>query len=135
MARGETPVDLHADSMEEAKLKDVASVPSRGNTISAQPGPPAQSGVVEIRRMAAMKELEAARSSGGNAHSNTPGPPPEKENRIGDVKAPAASPPDKNKTGDEWEGNPAGGVVAEKLAGDGWTRAREKAKKIAPAAR
>lgn len=136
LARNEPVVDLHSGSAEERKMASAGPVPSRGSTVSNAPGPAAPSGIVEIRRMAALKDLEAGRSSEGNKESVAPAPTPAKGDRIGNVAAPAAAPPDRNRTGDLWEGNPAGGLAgAEKLSKDGWTRAREKARKIAPAAR
>ena len=110
-------------------LKGAGPVPSDGHLHSNLTGAVARSGVVDIRKEAAIKALESEKSSGGNAHSNTPGSAPGNEKRIGDVPSPAKDPADKNTNGDGFEGSPplAG---KDSLKGDGWGRAREKSKQM-----
>ncbi len=124
--------DKPADSAENSKgtqnLSGHGPVPSGGNRRSAKAGPPAVAGVLsDIRRQAALKELEKERSSGGNKFSNTPGPAAEGEGRVGDVKAPAKAPADKNKRA-EFEGVPP--FSKESLGGDGWGKAAMKARQM-----
>ena len=99
-----------------------------GNRRSNPPGPRAPSGVLsDIRRMAILKDLEKQRSSGGNAKANSPGSAPSNMKKVGDVKAPAQEPPDKNK-GAEFEGTPP--FSKESLGGDGWGKAAEHARQM-----
>lgn len=125
--------DIHTESSGEENMTGTGPIPSRGNLVSNLAGPPARSGVVEMRRMAAAKGLESGSTSGGNRRSNPPGKADSNEARIGDVKAPAKAPADKNTEGDGFEGKPP--FSGEQLRGDGWTKAREKARTLAPAAR
>jgi hypothetical protein len=124
--------DRPADSAENSKgdqnLSGHGPVPSGGNRRSAKPAPHAVSGVLsDIRRQAAIKELEKERSSAGNAISNSPGPAPEGEGKVGDVRPPAKAPPDKNKKA-EFEGVPP--FAKEGLGGDGWGKAAAKAREM-----
>ena len=114
------------DSKGNENITGTGPVPSAGNRRSALPGPPAQSGVVDIRRMAAMKELESEKSSGGNKFSNTPGKEMPPSERVGNVQAPAGEPPDRNKA--LVEGVPP--FSKESLSGDGWGKAAAKAKQM-----
>lgn len=111
--------------------KSAGPVPSDGNLHSNLTASLMPKGVVDIRRGAALAALEKGPSSEGNAISNTPGSAGGNEKRIGDVTMSGKTPNDRN-TG-EFEGTPPFGK--EPLKGDGWTTAREKAKKLAPAAR
>lgn len=106
---------------------------SAGNVRSVLAGPAARSGVVDIRRGAAIKALEAERSSAGNAHSNAPGHAAGNEARIGDVRPPASAPADRNTNASSFEGAP--NEIGKDVTGDGFARARQLAKKLAPAAR
>jgi hypothetical protein len=84
-----------------------------------------------MRRMAAIRGIESGPSSEGNKESVAAAPSAPSEGRIGDVSAPVKSPPDRNKGENGFEGTPP--LAKESLQGDGWTRAREKARKMAPA--
>lgn len=114
-------------------LTGAGPAPSDGHLRSTLTGEVARGGIVEMRRMAAAKGLEAGRTSEGNKESNPPGSAPGNEKRIGDVGAPGKGPADRNTNGDGFEGVPP--FAKESLMGDGWTKAREKARKLAPAAR
>ncbi|HXJ92619.1 MAG TPA: hypothetical protein VMT20_07020 [Terriglobia bacterium] len=124
--------DRAADSAEESRgsqnLTGHGPVPSAGNRRSALAGPAAASGeLADIRRQAALKELEKERSSEGNKESVAPAPAAEGEGRIGEVKAPAKGPPDRNKKA-EFEGVPP--FAKEPLGGDGWGKAAQKAREM-----
>lgn len=115
--------DQHGGS---GPLSGAGPVRSGGNILSAMAGPAAASGELgDIRRQAAIKELERAPSSEGNRDSNDASPFPPASQRVGDVKAPGGEPADKNK-GSGFEGVPA--FSKESLSGDGWSRARAKSK-------
>jgi hypothetical protein len=118
-------------SASKGPLTGAGPVPSDGHLRSNLTGDAARGGIVDLRRMAAAKGLESGSTSEGNKESNPPGKAPGNEKRIGDVSAPAKEPTDTN-TG-SFEGKPP--FAGEQLRGDGWTRAREKAKKLAPAPR
>jgi hypothetical protein len=124
-----------ADPQDASKgpMTGAGPAPSDGHLRSNLTGDAARGGIVEMRRMAAAKGLEAGKTSEGNKESNPPGKAGGNEKRIGDVKAPAKDPADKNTEGDGFEGVPP--FAKETLSGDGWTRAREKARKLAPAAK
>jgi hypothetical protein len=107
--------------------------PSDGHLRTNLTGDVARGGMKDMRRAAAIKGLEAGPVSEGNRDSNPPGKAGGNEKRIGDVAAPAKDPADKNTNGDGFEGVPP--FAKESLMGDGWTKAREKARKLAPAAR
>jgi hypothetical protein len=109
-------------------LSGAGPVPSEGHLRSNLTGAVARGGIVEMRRMAASKGLEAGKTSEGNKESNPSQPEPPASKRIGDVKAAAKAPGDKNTEGDGFEGVPP--FAKESLKGDGWTRAAEKAKKL-----
>ena len=102
---------------------------SGGNLRATMPGPGERPGVIpDVRRQAAISALEKTPSSGGNLHSVQPqdtSTPPDK--RIGDVKAPAAPPSDRNK-GAAFEETPA--FAKQSLSGDGWAGAKAKAKQM-----
>ena len=117
-------------SASKGPLSGAGPVPSDGHLTSAKAGPSAPSGIVEMRRMAAAKGLEAGMTSGGNRRSNPEQPFPPASKRIGDVKAPVkegkignAGPVDDGKV-------PIGGK--DSLSGDGWGKAAAKARKMAP---
>jgi hypothetical protein len=102
---------------------------SGGHLESNLRGPAAASGKLpDMRRQAALKDLEKGPTSEGNKESNPPGKAGGNEKRIGDVKPAAKTPPDKNKGGDDFEGVPP--FAKESLQGDGWNKAREKAKQM-----
>jgi len=124
-------VNMH-DKSEPSVLHGTGPVPSGGNLVSNLSAEEMPKGIVDIRRMAALKELEKGPSSEGNAESVTPAPAPARGARVGDVKAPAKPPADTNK-GAAFEGVPP--FTKEPLAGDGWTRARQKAKEMFATAR
>ena len=120
--------DVQANSKGSQNLSGHGPVHSAGNRRSTLPGPPAVSGVLsDIRRQAALKELEKERSSAGNKVSNSPGSAPGNEKRIGDVKAPVKAPADRNKKA-EFEGVPP--FSKESLGGDGWGKAAAKAREM-----
>jgi len=122
------PADVQENSKGSQNLSGHGPAPSAGNRRSALAGPAAASGVLnDIRRQAALKELEKERSSGGNAHSNTPGSA-EPGKAHGDVKAPAPPPPEANKGAPGFEGQPP--FTKESLSGDGWGKAALKAKQM-----
>jgi hypothetical protein len=114
-----------------AHMTGTGPVKSGGNLVSTLAGEAMPNGVVNMRRAAAIRGLESGDTSDGNKQSVSPAPRPIAEGRVGDVKAPAKDPADKN-TG-SFEGVPP--FAKEPLSGDGWTRAREKARKMAPAPR
>jgi hypothetical protein len=124
-----------ADPQDASKgpMSGTGPVPSDGHLRSNLTGEVARGGIVEMRRMAAAKGLEAGRTSEGNKDSNPPGKAPGNEKRVGDVSPSAKAPADRNTEGDGFEGVPP--FAKETLSGDGWTRAREKARKLAPAAK
>ena len=74
-----------------------------------------------------MNELEKERSSGGNAHSNTPGSA-RPGSPKGEVKAPAPPPAEANKNAPGFEGTPP--FSKETLSGDGFSRANAKARQM-----
>jgi hypothetical protein len=127
----EPPADPQANSSGERTLTNAGPAPSDGHLRSTLTGEVARGGIVDMRRQAAIKGLEDGRTSEGNKDSNPPGKAGPNEKRIGDVGTPAKEPADRN-TG-EFEGVPP--FAKESLSGDGWTRAREKARKMAPAPR
>ena len=111
-------------NMATAKVAD-----SGGHLESNLRGPAARTGVLpDMRRQAALKDLEKGPTSGGNNRSNPPGKAGGNEKRIGDVKPAAKTPPDRNKGGDDYEGVPP--FAKESLSGDGWSKAKEKAKQM-----
>ena len=111
-------------NMATAKVAD-----SGGHLESNLRGPAAKTGVLpDMRRQAALKDLEKGPTSGGNTKSNTPGDAAANEKRIGDVKPAAKAPADKNKGGDGFEGVPP--FAKEALSGDGWSKAGAKAKQM-----
>jgi hypothetical protein len=116
----------------QGPLTGAGPAPSDGHLHSTLTGASMPSGEVDIRRGAALKALESGRSSEGNKESNAPGRAGPNEKRIGDVTMGGKTPPDRNSNGDGFEGGPpiAG---KDQLKGDGWTRAREKARSMAPA--
>lgn len=116
------------EGSEPTVLKGTGPVPSRGHEYSALAGPAARSGELgDIRRQAALKELEKERSSEGNKESVARAPEPHGEGRVGEVKAPAKAPADENKKA-EFEGVPP--FAKEPLGGDGWGKARVKVKEM-----
>jgi hypothetical protein len=118
-----------ANSHGTTDMASAKSAPSSGHLESNLRGPAAKTGVLpDIRRQAALKELESEKSSGGNAKSNSPGSAGSNEKRIGDVKPAAKAPGDSNKGGDGFEGVPP--FAKEALSGDGWNKARSKAKEM-----
>lgn len=133
-ARSEPVADIHADSSEERKMQ-AGPAPSRGQFQTVAAAPSAASGVQDIRRMAAAKELSrpdtkfppVKRSGDGNKHSNLPGPEAASEKRIGDVRPPAKAPADKN-TGEGFEGTPP--FAKQSLSGDGWKGAAMRARQM-----
>lgn len=111
-------------NMANAEVKD-----TDGHVTSNFPGPAARTGVLpDMRRQAALKELEKGPTSGGNNRSNPEQPFPPASKRIGDVETGGKSPADKNKGGDGFEGVPP--FAKESLSGDGWSRANAKAKQM-----
>jgi hypothetical protein len=136
LARNEPVVDIHEGSPEERKIQSAGPVPSRGALVTNDSGPAAASGVAEIRKLAAAKEMSRpdskfppiTKSGDGNKESNLHGDAPANTGRIGNVKAPAKAPPDKNRTGDQFEGTPA--FAKESLAGDGFQKAGLKARQM-----
>ncbi len=127
---GDPAPDQH-EAASPSQMRGAGPVPSSGNIRSNLGGPSAQSGVIgDIRRQAALKELESGKSSGGNERSNPPAPPARKGTKEGDVKAPAKAPADTNK-GAEFEGVPP--FAKESIGGDGWSKAREKTKEMVAA--
>jgi hypothetical protein len=127
-AHGETPPNpAPSNGAPEDKLTGAASVPSRGNAVSAKGAPSWPSGANTIRGLAAERAL-----SDGNKDSNLPGSAPPNSARVGDVSPPAKEPTDKNtKPGSE--ATPP--FAKESLAGDGWGRARAGAKKLLKSAK
>jgi hypothetical protein len=122
--------DQHEGS--PGQMTGTEPVPSAGNirsTLSAGAMP--SGALADIRRMAAVKGLESGRSSEGNKDSNPAQPFPPDSGKTGDVSAPAKDIPDRN-TGPGFEGGPPRGGQ-DNLSGDGWSKAREKARKMVPA--
>jgi hypothetical protein len=124
------PGDRAADVQEESKgpMTSAGPPPSDGHLTSNMTAAAMPGGVVDMRRMAAMKELEKGPTSEGNKESNSPGKAMANEKRIGDVKAAAKSPGDKNTEGDGFEGVPP--FAKESLGGDGWGKAAQKARQM-----
>jgi hypothetical protein len=121
------PVADQHDKSYPSQMSGTEPVRSGGNILSAMPGPKAQSGELpDIRRTASLAALEKGKSSAGNAISNARGMAEPNSERMGDVKAPAKAPPDKN-TG-SYEGTPP--FAKESLSGDGWSKAGAKAKQM-----
>jgi hypothetical protein len=133
---GDPAVDMHEDSSEERKISGAGPVPSRGQLLSVHSAPAAASGIADIRRMAAEKELSRPdtkftpikRSGDGNKESNLPGKAAPNTKRIGDVRSAAKAPGDKNTEGDGFEGVPP--FAKESLAKDGWGGAAKKAREM-----
>lgn len=99
------------------------------NHIAERSNPPAPqmgSGVVEMRRMAATRGLEAGKTGDGNKESNLPSHAPANKKRVGDVKAPAKRSLAGNKA--DAEGTPP--YSKESIGKDGWTKASSKAKQM-----
>ncbi len=130
-SQGERAANPQDESHGTQDVRGMGPAPSDGHVTANLHGASAPSGIVEMRRMAASKGLEAGSTSGGNRRSNPPGDHLPASNRIGDVKAPAGVPADRNTLGDGFEGGPPIGGK-DQLRGDGWTKAREKAKSMAP---
>lgn len=107
---------------EERKLTAAGPPPSEGNRFSTKPSSPPPSGATSFRTIAAQKGAikEPANMSGGNVRSQTPGPPAAKEEKIGNVAAPAKAGADRNKAALE---EMPGYIAKEKLGGDKWERA------------
>lgn len=122
----EGPGDPVAGGSEERKMSATGPPPSEGNRFSNKPSAAPPSGATSFRTVAAARANEAqsmripAKMSGGNVHSQTPGPPAENEARVGDVAAPAKAGGDRNKAALE---EMPGYVAKEQLGGDKWERA------------
>ena len=127
--------DEGADSSEERKITGAGPVPSSGQALSNLPGSAMAPGIVDIRRMAAMKGIEAGRSSEGNARSNPPGKAAPNSGRIGDVKAPAKAPADNNAGNAASLETPPQAMSKDAVGsgGDPWARAAQKARKLVKA--
>lgn len=126
-AHGEPPPNpAPSNGAREDKLSGAAAVPSAGNALSAKGAPSWPSGANRIRGLAAERAL-----SDGNKQSNLPGSAPDDSARVGDVKAPAKAPSDRNDAAPE--ATPP--YAKEPLAGDGWNKARAGAKKLLKSAR
>jgi hypothetical protein len=98
------------------------STTSSGNTRTVAPAPAAHEA---LRRGAALKALESAHSSAGNAIANLAGHAPSNEQKVGDVKPPGGEPADENTGKAE--------PVPQQMSKDrvGWGRAAEAARKLA----
>jgi hypothetical protein len=129
-ATNEETVDPQDASKGTRTMSGTGPVPSEGHLRSNLTAAAAPSGVIDIRRGAALKALESERSSGGNAHSNRPGNAPGNEKRIGDVESSGKTPLDRNKGSFDDGKVPLAGK--DSLAGDGWGKAAARAKKLAP---
>jgi hypothetical protein len=126
-AHGETPPNPNpSNDAPGDRLSGAAAVPSRGNAISAKGAPSWPSGANTIRGLAAERAL-----SDGNKEPNLPGKAAANTARVGDVKAPAKEPTDRNKPASE--ATPP--FAKEPLGGDGWGKARAGAKKLLKSAR
>jgi hypothetical protein len=103
--------------------------PSAGNERSALPSSAGPPGAVSFRTVAAGKGVlkEPAKTSGGNVHSNTPGPPAMKEGRVGDVAAPVKASQGGNDK--PLERTPEY-IGKEPLGADRWEKAAAGAKKL-----
>jgi len=123
-------VDPQENSRGTESITGSGPVPSEGHLRSNLTGPAARRGVVDIRRGAALKALESEKSSAGNAISNSPGHAGGNEARIGDVKSPAGTPPDRNTNAGGFEKVPQ--ELGKDNVGKGWGKAAAAARKLAP---
>ncbi len=122
------PADVQEASRGSENTSGTGPAPSAGNRRSALSGPAAASGeLADIRRQAALKELEREKSSEGNKESVSKAPEAPAGKRVGDVRPPAGEPPDKNQRA-EFEGVPP--FAKETLGGDGWGKAAMKARQM-----
>jgi hypothetical protein len=127
--KSEPVADIQADGTGHDVAISGGPEPSDGQVHSNLSGPAAASGKLpDMRRQAALKDLEKGPTSEGNKESNPPGKAGANDKRIGDVETNGKEPPDKNKGDDGFEGVPP--FAKESLSGDGWTRANAKAKQM-----
>lgn len=98
----------------------------QGQTDTNPPGP--EAALAAIRHIAA---TQAIASDGNKESVKTPPAMPSDEKRVGDVAAPAKAPADHNPLRPE----PPPPFAKESLAGDGWGRAAQAARKLAPSRR
>jgi hypothetical protein len=127
--------DVWGSDGRDDRLTGASGVQSKGNTATVASAPAAASGVQDIRRMAAEKEMSRpdtkfkpiTKSGDGNKESNLRGDPEPKSGRIGDVPPLKGSPSDAGTQKTTPEAKPP--FIGESLQGDGWGKAAAEAKK------